>query len=52
MTQAEIVDKFKDCLSFGLDVREPDAAAFAKTALAIESLADISELVRRFPSPR
>jgi 2-methylcitrate dehydratase PrpD len=52
MTEAEIVDKFKGCMSFGLDLPESDAAAFAETVLAVEGLADVSELARAFPLPR
>jgi 2-methylcitrate dehydratase PrpD len=52
MTQAEIVNKFKSNLSFGLDLPESEAAAFAEMVLALEDLADVSELARAFPSPR
>ena len=52
MTQAEIIEKFKGSLSFGLDFPESEAAAFAEVVLAIEDLADVSELARAFPSPR
>jgi 2-methylcitrate dehydratase PrpD len=52
MTQAKIVNKFKSSLSFGLDLPEAQAATFAEMILAIEDLADISELTRAFPSSR
>lgn len=52
MTEAKIVDKFKNCLSFGLDLPESDAAKFADIVLAVEDLADVSELARAFPSSR
>jgi 2-methylcitrate dehydratase PrpD len=50
MSEAAIVEKFKGCLSFGLNLPASAAGAFAKTVLAIEDLADVSELARAFPS--
>jgi 2-methylcitrate dehydratase PrpD len=52
MTETEILEKFKGCLSFGLDCPESEAAAFAQTVLAVEDLPDISGLTRAFPSSR
>jgi 2-methylcitrate dehydratase PrpD len=51
MSEAAIVDKFKGCLSFGLDLPASEAGAFVETVLAIEDLADVSELARAFPQP-
>jgi 2-methylcitrate dehydratase PrpD len=52
MTEAEIVEKFRSCMSFGLDLPDAEADAFAGKILAIEDMVDVSDLVRLFPSPR
>jgi hypothetical protein len=52
MTESKILEKFKDCLSFGLDCPEAEAAAFADTVLTVEEMPDMSRLIRAFPSSR
>jgi len=52
MTEREILEKFKDCLSFGLDCPEAEAATFVDTVLTVEDMPDMSRLICAFPSSR
>ena len=51
LTEAEIFDKFRRCLAFGLGTPAAAADRFADTLLALETLPDMRLLAPAFPEP-
>ncbi len=49
MSEEAILDKFRGCMSFGLDLQAKDVDPFIERVLDIESVSDIRELVSVFP---
>jgi 2-methylcitrate dehydratase PrpD len=53
MSEAELFDKFRNCLEFGLGARRAEADAFADVIMNIEAATDAaSALVTAFPQPK
>lgn len=52
MSEAETVDKFADCLATGLGTKRAEADRLAGMILDLDTLLDVSEIVRAFPDNR
>lgn len=52
MSTNEVLQKFYDCLAFGLGASQADADALAAAVLALETLPDATVITTRFPVPR
>lgn len=49
LSEEAILDKFRNCMSFGLDLEPQDVEGFIQKVLTIETLTDTKELISSFP---
>ena len=52
LSQEAVLDKFRNCMAFGLDLAPKDVDGFIDKVLNVESLTDTSELIAAFPAPK
>lgn len=49
LSEEAILDKFRNCMSFGLDLEAKDVDGFIEKVLNVETLTDARELISSFP---